>query len=126
MAEHNITGRLGEDMACDILASRGYAIRDRNWRAGRLELDIVASKGDTLVFAEVKTRSEDYGEDPIEAIDRRKIMRIIRAAEAYVSAHGLERFDIRFDVFGVTGNSPCDFKVEHIEDAFDVPLKTYR
>ncbi len=44
MATHNALGKAGEDAAAAYLERNGYAIRDRNWRKNRLELDIVATK----------------------------------------------------------------------------------
>ena len=49
MAEHNLLGQAGEDLAADFLLSKGYYIRHRNWRAGRHELDIIAVQDGTLV-----------------------------------------------------------------------------
>ena len=56
MARHNDIGKWGENIACDILVGKGYAIIERNWRLNHLEIDIIASKGSRIVFAEVKTR----------------------------------------------------------------------
>ncbi|MEG1999332.1 MAG: YraN family protein, partial [Bacteroidales bacterium] len=62
MAHHNNLGKSGEYIAKEYLASKGYAIRDVNWRSGKYELDIVAMDGLQLVVVEVKTRSTDeYG-----------------------------------------------------------------
>lgn len=55
MAKHNDTGLLGEQAAVDLLTAKGYAIVDRNWRCGRMEIDIVAQRADRLVIVEVKT-----------------------------------------------------------------------
>jgi putative endonuclease len=56
-------------LARRFLRSHGYKILYRNFRAcGGGEIDIVCRGGDTLVFVEVKTRSdEDFGR-PIEAV----------------------------------------------------------
>ena len=67
MAKHNEIGKWGENLACDKLTSEGWAIAERNWREGHLELDIVAISADTIVFAEVKTRAS-MDEDPLEVI----------------------------------------------------------
>ena len=50
-------GKRGEDLACEELERRGYAIVDRRFRTRCGELDIVARDGDVLVFVEVKARS---------------------------------------------------------------------
>ena len=69
MAKHNEIGQFGEQAASDYLEQKGYKILDRNWRHGRAEIDIVAMDGVTLVFAEVKTRSNDLFERPESAVD---------------------------------------------------------
>lgn len=123
MARHNITGQWGEQMACEYLIAQGYAIASRNWRSGHYELDIVAMKDNYVAFVEVKTRTNP-NDDPLEAIDSRKIAHIVRSADVYIKCyrpHG----SARFDVIAVKG-SPDDFTIEHIRDAFFPPLKSYR
>lgn len=123
MAEHNQTGSWGENVACDTLVGAGYAIVERNWRMGHLEIDIVAMKGSRLAIVEVKTRSSDLT-DPADAVDRRKMLHMVRSAEAYVNAYALPH-DVQFDIITVTG-TPDSFEVEHIPDAFYPPLRSYR
>lgn len=122
MARHNETGRWGEAVAADYLTSKSYAIAERNWRSGHYEIDIVAYKGSRIIFVEVKTRSNLY-DDPIEAVDRNKAMRLIRAAIVYVEAHNINH-DMQFDIIAVNG-SKDNYSIEHIADAFESPLRTY-
>lgn len=58
MAQHNQLGKTGEERATEYLISKGYIIRDINWRSGKMELDIVAYRDKTLVVVEVKTRKK--------------------------------------------------------------------
>lgn len=116
-------GRWGEDIACAILVGQGYAIVERNWRLGHLEIDIIAQKGGRMVFAEVKTRDADSPQDPLDAIDRRKQAHMAAAANAFLSGRDWPG-DVQFDVFGIRG-CPQDYSVEHIPDAFLPSLKTY-
>lgn len=123
MARHNDYGKWGENMAVDHLVSLGYAIRDRNWRIGHYELDIVAMKGNRVVFVEVKSRlHDDY--NPETDINKAKRSRIISAANAYLHATRLPH-EPQFDVIYIVG-SPDSYKVEHLPDAFFPTLKTYR
>ena len=77
MAKHNQTGKTGEELAAEYLIARGYIIRDINWKNGKLELDIVAYKDQTLIVVEVKTRSSDLFGHPEDAVNTRKIRHII-------------------------------------------------
>ncbi len=122
MAKHNDTGAWGEQIACERLVAEGYAIMERNWRMGHLEVDIIAMKDDSIVFAEVKTRT-DVADDPLSAVDMRKVRHLAAAADAYLKAFDLHHVP-RFDIFGIAG-TPEDFRVEHLPDAFFPPLKTY-
>ena len=72
MAKHNQTGKTGEELAAEYLIARGYIIRDINWKNGKLELDIVAYKDQTLIVVEVKTRSSDLFGHPEDAVNTRK------------------------------------------------------
>ncbi len=119
MAQHNITGKNGEDRAAQYLEDKGYRILARNWRnRGRKELDIVAIDGNTLVFVEVKTRSANSLTSPFEAINGLKMHRLTLAADSFIRSHSIN-MNARFDVIGITGD-----KIEHIENAF-VPSATY-
>ncbi|HEY6583439.1 MAG TPA: YraN family protein [Gaiellaceae bacterium] len=81
---------------------RGYRILAMNAWAGGHELDIVARRGQTLVFCEVKAKlGEGYGE-PAEMVDAEKQRRLRRAAEAWLAAHpNLSGLEMRFDVVTV-------------------------
>jgi putative endonuclease len=116
MAKHNEIGQFGEQKAADFLELKGYKILDRNWRHGRAEIDIVAMDKATLVFAEVKTRSNDLFERPESAVDEKKRRLLTRAAVAYMRKIEHE-WAIRFDILAVILRGP-DFYIDHFEDAF--------
>lgn len=122
MAKHNETGKWGEDVAAAYLVTQGYAIAERNWREHHLEIDIIAYKANRIIFIEVKTRS-DNEDDPIAAVDRRKAMRLIRAAQIYINTRNINH-EIQFDIIGINGTKD-NFTIEHIADAFETPLRTY-
>ena len=120
MSEHYELGKKGEEEAANFLTKKGFYIMHRNWRCGKLELDIVARDGDEIVFVEVKTRRNTYFGYPDEAIDDRKIRRIVSAAGAYVRYYSIN-LPIRYDVVSVIGMDP-PFEIEHVPDAFFPPM----
>ena len=120
MARHNKLGKSGEEYAAEYLTSRGYVVRDCNWRSGKLELDLVAVKDNCLVIVEVKTRRNADFAFPEEAVTESKIRHLVKAADAYVRQFDLP-FDVRFDVLALVGEEP-PFVIEHIEEAFVPPL----
>lgn len=124
MATHNDTGNWGENVAREYLVGKGYAIVDTNVRMGHNELDIVAMYRDRIVFVEVKTRTgRDF--DPIDSIDRKKIMHLSRAADAYVRAYDIPH-EVQFDVILVTGTPGSEPEITHYPDAITPPLGSYR
>lgn len=126
MAQHNDTGNWGEELAVRYLRSKGYTIRDRNWRSGHRELDVVALTEDmsTIVFVEVKTRDSDDVTLPEQAVDRRKIRSIGYVANSYIKQNNLV-LDTRFDIITIIGNEgDGSLRVEHLEDAFN-PMLAY-
>ena len=112
-------GQEGEERASRYLRRRGYRVVDRNVRAGRGELDIVARKGDLLVFVEVK--SYPNREQGLLAVHEDKCDRLRSAASAYRGRHAeLATLQCRFDLIILTpsgGMSPFP-KVEHLQDVF--------
>jgi len=97
LPEHLRRGARGEKLARRFLRSRGYKILYRNFRAcGGGEIDIVCRDGDTLIFVEVKTRSdEDFGR-PIEAVDRQKQLRVFKGGLAWLRFVGQSRYRFSF------------------------------
>ncbi len=110
-------GSNAEEMACRILAERGYKIVKRNYQIRGGEIDIITEREGVLVFVEVKARySHDFGL-PVESITRSKIGFLKRAAQFYIHRNHLYEQLARFDVVTidyVLGNP----KVEIIENAF--------
>ncbi|MDR0845147.1 MAG: YraN family protein [Tannerella sp.] len=122
MAEKNETGKTGEAIARSYLEISGYTILDTNWRFHRYELDIVATNGRELVVVEVKTRSSEYLISPEEAIDARKIQRIVAAADAYIRTKQIN-LPVRFDIICLIKDKQSYTVEQHYEDAFYAPVK---
>jgi putative endonuclease len=82
-------GKWGEKVAAIHLESKGFTIRERNWRCVHGELDLVAqtqgADGLLVAFVEVKTRhGRDQG-TPEEALTPRKAQTLLRCARAYLA-----------------------------------------
>ncbi len=116
MANNQIFGRQGEDLAAGFLTEEGYVILERNWHFRHNEVDIIAQKNDQLVIVEVKTRSgNSYGE-PSTAVDFRKQRYLIFAAERYLFSHKID-LDVRFDIISIIIDQGRTV-LEHIPEAF--------
>ncbi len=116
MATHNETGKKGEELAADFLTEKGLNVREKNWRKGYLEVDLIAEDGSVLVFVEVKTRSDLAHGLPEEAVTRKKERHLIDAAEAYLDIKGLEN-EVRFDIVAVWEDEN-GIRINHIREAF--------
>lgn len=124
MAEHNITGQKGEQIAAEIMTQKKCKILETNWKLGRLEIDIIAANKNEIIFVEVKTRTSLVRGTPEEAVDEAKRRRMITAANAYLRYHQ-EKRKLRFDIIGILMNKSGEIEqVSHYENAFTPQLKT--
>jgi putative endonuclease len=117
------TGRAGEDAALALYEERGYLLIARNWRCRIGELDLVVSKGQTLVFCEVKARRGGGFGGGYEAVTGRKQAKLRSLAEAFLLATGARPRATRFDVASVhvregPSAAAARSRVELFEDAF--------
>lgn len=109
----NPTAVLGEDAACVYLKRKGYRIIERNFRRGYGEIDIIALKKRTLVFIEVKTRSQNKFGTPFESVAASwKLKKLIQTALFYKQIHPTLPEDLRIDAIAVMVYGD---HVEHIE-----------
>jgi putative endonuclease len=121
MADLHNTGQTGEELATAYLKTKGYTIRKRNWRSGKHEIDIIAENKDFIVFLEVKTRSEDFLEHPVNAVTRDKQRSIILAADNFIRWNNIDK-ESRFDVVTVIMKE-SSHDIDHIENAFYPTLR---
>lgn len=106
-----------ERKAAWLLRIKGYRILAMRFRAPGGEADLVALRGRTLVFVEVKARSEIAA--AWEAITPRQQRRIASAARGWLVRHPLDiGLTLRFDaVFMAPWRWP-----QHLENAFEVDI----
>jgi putative endonuclease len=115
------TGDEGEDLAVELLESKGYSIVKRNYRYGKGEIDIIAKdpEEEGLIFIEVKSRKNLEFGSPEEAITKNKIKQLKRIAELYLYENEIKEILCRFDVIAILmlpGKKP---QIEHFVNAFD-------
>jgi len=70
-------GDAAEEQACRHLGRSGFTIVERNYRTKGGEIDIVARKGDVLVFVEVRSREVPGFGTPEESVTPAKRRRIV-------------------------------------------------
>jgi putative endonuclease len=78
-------GRRAEHIAAWWLRLRGFSVLATRWRARVGEIDLVARRGDLVVFVEVKRRATlAAAAEAVSAVNR---ARVARAAEQYLARH---------------------------------------
>ena len=102
-----VTGKFGEDLACEYLKKLNYIIIERNFSCYQGEIDIIArdSYKNELVFVEVKTRTSFKYGYPIDAVDKHKQNHLFKACEYYLYSHNLRYLFVRVDVIEVFINN---------------------
>ncbi|MBR2303486.1 MAG: YraN family protein [Clostridia bacterium] len=112
-----IKGLYGEDLAIKYLAKRKYKIISRNYTCPMGEIDIVALDKKTLVFIEVKARSNEAFGLPREAVNKPKQWHISKTAQYFIHEHQVFSLETRFDVIEILNE-----KINHIKNAFETNL----
>lgn len=80
-ASETPTGGAAEDAVAARLVSEGWRVRGRRVRLGRLEIDVVAQKGDVVACVEVRGRRADALVSAADSVDWKKRRALGRAAQ---------------------------------------------
>jgi len=95
-------GRVGEDAALSFVASLGWEVVARNLRTPYGEIDLLCRDRGCLVVVEVKARTGSRYGAPLEAIDARKVGRLLRSLNWWLAGHAPSGCPpVRVDVVGV-------------------------
>ncbi len=120
MMNNKIVGNKGEQAAAAYLENHGYTVLERNFRAKTGEIDLIVSRGQLIVFVEVKTRGTLAYGVPAEAVNYLKQRKIIRTAQCYIQYKKLYDHACRFDVLEVLAPKSGNMSFRLIENAFEV------
>lgn len=110
-------GRRGEDAACAYLERHGYKVVDRNYRCRWGEIDVIAVKGGTLAFVEVKTRHNLRFGTPGMAVTYAKQQKIRTTALHYLQQQQKGYNNISFDVIEILADDG-KAKLRHLPNCF--------
>jgi len=114
-------GRRGERQAERFLKKAGCRILARNWATPLGEIDLVAQekRSGRIIFAEVKTRTDESVARGEQAVGRAKQRRIVRAAQLFLKRKRVAPdTPLRFDVLAVTFDADGRPEVRHTPGAF--------
>lgn len=120
MDQTQLIGARGERAAVEWLRANGFLIAERNWRCPPHELDIVAISPDGHYhFVEVKTRHSGSLTTPHEALTRRKISFLIKAANHYIEQHAITA-EVWIDFIAVTEHDDGALTTDFVPDVAGV------
>ena len=125
MKDTQLLGRFGEAAAAEHLRGKGYDILGMNYRTRLGEIDVIASKGRFIVFAEVKLRRSGEFAQAREFVTFAKQKRIISAAQSWLQLNGEERqprFDV-IEVYAPDGVRTAHPVIRHWENAFGADIQ---
>ena len=109
-------GKLGEAIAREFLENKGYDIIEQNYQNRYAEIDLIAKKNSFLIFVEVRTKTSERFGTPEETLNKRKLEKVRRNAQAYAARvhwQGMYRIDAVCIVLDKKGNVQ---RLEHYED----------
>ncbi len=104
-------GHYYEDVACEYLKQKKYKIIQRNYRTQLGEIDLICSKGNELVFVEVKGGKKTP--EPFLRVDQQKLQKLENTMRHYLHHTNNDWKYIRLDVISI---SEPDLDIKHFED----------
>ncbi len=113
-------GREGESAAIAFLKKKGYRILEKNFRSKVGEIDIIAEQAGVIVFIEVKARSDHEFGHPFDALTPTKQKKIVQTAQSFLARKRIVDKPMRFDVVALTSDPHGSWKIELLENAFQV------
>ena len=96
-----IFGNAGESLAEKFLQEKGLIILARNFHTREGEVDLVCQEGDLIVFVEVKARRSQKFGSAIEAVDERKLQKVVAAGETWLVKNFRHHAEWRMDVVAI-------------------------
>lgn len=109
-------GYWGEQTAKIYLQNKGYRIIEKNYRTKYAEIDLIARDKSILVFVEVRTRKDELFGSPEDSINRDKMRKLTRNAEAYAARKKYTK-EYRIDVICIVLNEEKGTRrIDHYEN----------
>ena len=110
-------GSFGEQQAERFLQKNGYAVLAKNFRSIKGEVDIIATRGEEIVFVEVKY-GRTYDPSSLEySVDAKKQKRIIDTSKYFLLKHPeYNLYQQKYDVIFFSGITS---EILHIDNAFN-------
>jgi putative endonuclease len=112
-------GQHAESIAKAHLIKHGLKFITQNYHCRHGEIDLICKDKGSLVFIEVRYRSNGRFGQAFETIDHRKQQKIIKTASYYLHSNQLtEKISSRFDVIGIVPAELHEYDIQWIKNAF--------
>jgi putative endonuclease len=122
-SNNNTIGAIGEQIAACYLKNKGYFIKAKHVTSHWGELDIVAQKGEKIVFIEVKTRVGSEKGRPYEAVNYFKVKHLERAIQHYLLQNNCKKYKLSLDIVSILLNR--NHSVEQIKHYENIDMTMY-
>ncbi|MFA5886829.1 MAG: YraN family protein [Patescibacteria group bacterium] len=112
-------GQQGELLAEKYLKQQGYEIIAKNYRLGRLELDIISKYKNNLIFVEVKTRQKTSASRFDNNLGHQQINNLKRALTTFCLTKHYNLETARLDLIVIMIDQPTGvYTLKHYPDIF--------
>ena len=110
-------GARAEERAEAYLQQQGLRRWIKNYRCKTGEIDLIMREGDTLVFVEVRLRTNPFFLSAAESVNYAKQQKLLRTAQRFLQERQLlDKQPCRFDIIAI--NHHHNAGIEWIRDAF--------
>ncbi len=113
-------GDIGERIAENYLKQKGYKVLDKNFKYSKLgELDIIAKKGNDIIFCEVKARKKKHSSDfiPEDSITYQKQKKLVKLSQIYLAEKKINDIDWQIDILAIEIYRNGSFDIRHLKNA---------
>jgi putative endonuclease len=118
-ADKDRLGRWGEKKSEKFLKRKGLKTLTKNFSCKTGEIDLVMVDTDrSIVFVEVKTRSDESFEPAESVVNYDKKLKLTRTARYFLSTHNIRNRPFRFDVVTIIAAPKTKTQIRHYENAF--------
>jgi putative endonuclease len=118
-ADKDRLGRWGEKKTEKFLKHKGLKTLTKNFSCKTGEIDLVMVDTDrSIVFVEVKTRSDESFEPAESVVNYDKKLKLTRTARYFLSTHNIRNRPFRFDVVTIIAGPNTKTQIRHYENAF--------
>ena len=118
-ADRKLLGRWGEKYCLGFLKRQGLKTLTRNFSCKTGEIDLVMVDADrTIVFIEVRTKSDETFNWVESSITAPKKTRLIRTARYFITTHKIDNRPFRFDIVTIVLPPKGSPQIRHYKNAF--------